>query len=170
MIRANRFLGIFVFLFLSATAASAREPGSRTYFNQDIFVAQGQQIHNATCWFCSVQVEGDITGNVLVLFGNLNISGHVLGRTIVLGGNTVIDSQARIDGNALVVDGNAVYETDESISGNAWVIGGHLSPARNRARTFHRASFSPVLFSSAALAVLLLLSLLFWPRKKADPA
>jgi hypothetical protein len=167
---ANRFLGCIVFLLLSVVTASAREPGSRTYFNQDIFVAQGQQIHNASCFFCSVQVEGDVTGNVLVLFGNLNISGHVKGRTTVLGGNTVIDSLARIDGNALVIDGNAVYETDESISGNAWVIGGHLSPARNRPRSIHRASFSPVLFPGIALAALLLLSLLFLPRRKSDLA
>jgi hypothetical protein len=144
--------------------------GSRTYFNEDIFVAQGQQIHNATCIFCSVQVEGDLTGHVFVLFGNLNVTGRIEGRATVIGGNAVIDSIARIGGSALVVGGNAVYETDDSISGNAWVVGGHLSPVGTRHRTAHRLSFSPVLFSAMAVAAFLLLSILFIPRRNIDPA
>lgn len=174
MIRATRSSGLlFLVLLLGATAHSQPQThggGSRTYFNQDIFVAQGQQVHNAACIFCSVQVEGDLTGHVFVLFGNLNVSGRVEGRATVIGGNTVIDSQARIGGNAIVVGGNAVYEADESIAGNAWVIGGHLTPVSNRHRTVRRASFSPFLLSAAALAAFLLLSLLFLPRNKPDPA
>src|ERR1700744_5746570 len=94
---------------------------------EDVFVAAGQQIHNATCLFCSVQVEGDLTGHVLVLFGNLNVSGRVRHNATIVGGNAVIDSQARIGGDTVILGGNAVYETDESISGSAWVLGGHLS-------------------------------------------
>jgi hypothetical protein len=148
----------------------AQSRGSRIYFNEDIFVAQGQQIHNASCIFCSVQIEGEVTGRVLVLFGNLNVTGRIAGPAAVVGGNAVIDSQARIGGNALVVGGNAVYETDDSISGNVWVVGGHLSPVAHRPRAGHRFSFGPVLFSSAAIVAFLLLSALFLPRRKPDPA
>jgi hypothetical protein len=169
---AIRSFGLVLLLLLSGVAARAQNHGSRTYFNQDIFVAQGQQIHNATCIFCSVQVEGDLTGHVFVLFGNLNVTGRIEGTAAVIGGNAVIDSQARLGSNALVVGGNAVYETDESISGNAWVIGGHLSPVSgNRAsRTTHRASFSPIFFSGVGIATFLLLSLLFLPRRRPDLA
>ncbi|WP_157466740.1 hypothetical protein [Edaphobacter aggregans] len=174
MTKAIRSLGLIVLLVgFSGTAARAQAPGSRTYFNQDIFVAQGQQIHNATCIFCSVQVEGDLTGRVLVLFGNLNVTGRVEREATVIGGNAVIDSQARIGGNALVVGGNAVYETDESISGNAWVIGGHLSPVGGRSsriHSTHRLSFSPVFFTVVAIGAFLLLSILFLPRRRTDAA
>ena len=168
---ATRFLSI-VILFLAAAGARGQthNQGSRMYFNQDIFVAQGQQIHNATCIFCSVQIEGDVTGRVLVLFGNLNVTGRVDGRATVIGGNAVVDSQARIGGSAVVVGGNAVYETDESISGNAWVVGGHLSPVGSRPRSIHRISFSPILFSGVAIAAFLLLSLFLLPRRRPDPA
>ena len=172
VIKATRSFGLIVLLLgLSGTAARAQGPGSRTYFNQDIFVAQGQQIHNATCIFCSVQVEGDLTGRVFVLFGNLNVTGRVERGATVISGNAVIDSQARIGGNALAVGGNAVYETDESISGNAWVIGGHLSPVggrSSRVRSTHRLSFSPIFFSGVAIAAFLLLSVLFLPRRRSD--
>ena len=171
MTHALRSLILVLLLLCSGASLRAQGSGSRTYFNQDIFVAQGQQIHNATCIFCSVQVEGDLTGRVLVLFGNLNVTGRIAGRTTVIGGNAVIDSQARLGGNALIIGGNAVYETDESISGNAWVIGGHLSPVSGqRPRSTHRASFSPVFFTVIAVVAFLLLSILFMPRRRPDPA
>lgn len=166
---AIRFLGLM--LLLVFPAASQAQGGSRMYFNQDIFIAQGQQVHNATCIFCSVQVEGDLTGNVFVLFGNLNVTGRVDGRSTVIGGNAVIDSQARLGGSALIFGGNAVYEVDESISGNAWVIGGHLSPVGGkRVHSTHRMSFSPLFFSLAAIVVVLLLSALFIPRRRSETA
>ena len=168
--KAIRFLGLMLLVLLPVARANA-QGGSRTYFNQDIFIAQGQQVHNATCIFCSVQVEGDLTGRVFVLFGNLNVTGRVDGRATVIGGNAVIDSQARLGGNALIIGGNAVYETDDSISGNAWVIGGHLSPVGGvRARSSHRLSFSPYVFSGLAIAAFLLLSVLFFPRRRSESA
>lgn len=170
--RGTRLRGFAVLLlfWFAVVTVRAQNHGSRTYFNQDIFVAQGQQIENAICLFCSVQVEGDVAGRVLVLFGNLNVTGRVAGSATVIGGNTVIDSQARIGGSALVVGGNAVYETDDSISGNAWVIGGHLSPISHRHRSPHRFSFGPVLFSGVAILTFLLLSVLFLPRRGPNPA
>lgn len=163
-------LRTFTVLFLMFPVAIQAQTHNRTYFNQDIFVAQGQQIHNAVCLFCSVQVEGDLTGRVFVVFGSLNVSGRVERSATVIGGNAVIDSQARLDGNAVVIGGNAVYETDESISGNAYVIGGHLSTLGERARTTRRVSFSPAFFYSLSVAVLLLLSVLFFPRRRPDTA
>jgi carbonic anhydrase/acetyltransferase-like protein (isoleucine patch superfamily) len=170
MISRIRFLGLALSILFPAIAAQAQNhPHSRTYFNQDIFIAQGQQIQNATCMFCSVQVEGDVTGSVFVLFGNLNVSGRVRGRATVIGGNAVIDSLAQIGGNALVVGGNAVYEAEESIAGNAWVIGGHLSPLSRRARPHHRFSFSPILFSTTVVVIFLLAAVLFLPRSRPNP-
>lgn len=151
-------------------ASHAQTHHNRTYFNQDIFVAQGQEVHNAICVFCSVQVEGDLSGRVLVLFGSLNVSGRIEGSAMVIGGNAVLDSQARLGGNAIVVGGNAVYETDESISGNAYVIGGHLSTFGERTKSTRRLSFSPAFFFSMAAVVLVLLSALFFPRRRPNPA
>jgi len=120
-------LSSLVLPLLLAVGALGQSPGNRTYLGEDIFVAAGQQVHNATCLFCSVQVEGDLTGRVFVLFGSVNVSGEVRRSATVIGGNAVVDSQARIGGDLAVLGGNAVYETDESISGSAYVLGGHLS-------------------------------------------
>jgi hypothetical protein len=132
---------------------------------EDIFVAAGQQVHNATCVFCSVQVEGDLTGRVFVLFGSVNVSGQVRQSVTAIGGNVVVDSQARIGGDTVVLGGNAVYETDESISGSAYVLGGHLSHVSNEGdRRGHRVTVSPFLLGLLGVVALFLLSVAIAPR------
>jgi hypothetical protein len=153
----------FVLLFLLTAGALGQAPGNRTYIGEDVFVASGQQVHNATCLFCSVQVEGDLTGHVFVLFGSLNVSGQVRSNATVIWGNVVVDSQARIGGDTVVLGGNAVYEADESLSGSAYVLGGHLSHVL-KASPRSRVSLSPLFFSLLAVVVLVLLSLLIVPR------
>jgi carbonic anhydrase/acetyltransferase-like protein (isoleucine patch superfamily) len=145
-------------LGFASIATAQQPPGNRTYIGQDIFIASGQQVHNATCLFCSVQVEGSLTGHAVVLFGNLSVSGWVRQGATVVGGNAVIDSQARIGGDTVVLGGNAVYETDESISGNAYVLGGHLSRTGGPVSSHRRVSLTPLVFS--ALAIMMFLGLL----------
>jgi hypothetical protein len=159
-------LSSFVLPLLLAAGAHGQSPGNRTYVGQDIFVAAGQQVHNATCLFCSVQVEGDLTGHVFVLFGSLNVSGQVRKSATVIVGNTVVDSQARIGGDTVVLGGNAVYETDESLAGSAYVLGGHLSHVSKTTgeRRGHRVTVSPLFFALVAVVALLLLSVVIAPR------
>src|ERR1700740_963185 len=95
-------LSSLVLPLLLAVGAAGQSPGNRTYVGQDIFVASGQQVHNAICLFCSVQVEGDLTARVFVLFGSVNVSGEVRQSATVIGGNAVVDSQARIGGDLAV--------------------------------------------------------------------
>jgi hypothetical protein len=160
-----RVLRSFVLPLLLTVGALGQAPGNRIYVGQDVFVAAGQQVHNATCLFCSVQVEGDLTGHVFVLFGNLNVSGQVRQRATVIWGNAVVDSQARIGGNTVVLGGNAVYETDESLSGSAYVLGGHLSHvSRASSEGRRRVSVGPLFFGLLAALALLLLSLFIVPR------
>src|SRR5271170_4750579 len=138
------------------TVGALGQAPNRSYVGEDIYVASGQQIHNATCIFCSVQVEGDLTGRVVVLFGSLNLSGRVEGGATVVGGNAVVDSAARVGGDTVVLGGNAVYETDESLSGSAYVVGGHLShvPVAHGQETHPRISLSPLVSGLAGLSAL----------------
>ncbi len=157
----------FFVAFLLTVGALGQGPGNRTYFNEDIFVASGQKIHNATCIFCSVQVEGDVTGRVVVLFGSVNVSGQVQGGAAVVWGNAVVDSQARIGGDTMVLVGNAVYEADESLSGSAYVIGGHMSRVSRSSldqMARSRVSLSPMFSWLLAVVVVVLLVGVIVPR------
>jgi hypothetical protein len=160
-IHALRTLGLTLLL---APTALVQSPGNRTYIGQDIFIASGQRVHNATCLFCSVQVEGELSGRAVVLFGNLNVSGLVRHSATVIGGNAVVDAQARIGGDTAVLDGNAVYETEESLSGSAYVLGGHLSRTGEHTNSHKRVSLNPFVFFSLAVIGFLLLALLVAPH------
>ena len=150
---------------LAAPTHAHSGAADRTYFGQDIYIAPGQQIRNATCFFCSVQVEGDLSGHAFVIFGNSTVLGQVGRRVTVIGGNAVIDAQARILGTTTVLGGNAVYESDESLSGNAWVLGGHVSSfARGHRRDRRYLAVSPAVASGVVTAMLLLLLPLFFAR------
>lgn len=131
----------------------------RAYLNQDLFVPKGQVIHNATCIFCSVQVEGDVTGRVLVLFGNLSVNGEIQGTTTVVGGNAVFDGRARALRSTVVLFGNLVYETEDVLTGSAYVLGGHSSSYATRQSLRRRLALSPKLLSTLVLLGLLLVLL-----------
>lgn len=152
-----------------APAAVAGSTGpNRIYFGQDIAVAEGQRIHNAVCVFCSVQIEGDLSGRAVVLFGNATVSGRVEHGLLVVGGNAVVDAQARILGRTAVIAGNAVYESDESLSGDAFVLGGHVSSlAGPHPHDHRRVALTPWVASGLALLGLLLLTPFWFPRRAA---
>ncbi len=141
----------------------------RGYFNQDLFVPKGQVIHNATCVFCSVQVEGDVTGRVLVLFGSLSVTGEIKGGATVVGGNAVFDGQARVMRSTLVLFGNLVYETEEVLTGSAYVLGGHSSSYGLRRGLRRRLAMGPQLVSTLALLGFLLVFLVaYGVRRRRD--
>lgn len=137
--------------------ASVGKAVDRAYLNQDIFLPKGQTIHNATCVFCSVQIEGNVTGRVLVLFGNLSATGRIERQVTVIGGNGVFDAQARVLGDTAVLFGNLVYETEDVLSGSAYVLGGHTSSFAVRQKLRHRLALSPTLLSTLVLLGFVLL-------------
>ncbi len=139
--------------------AKAGERVDRAYFGQDIFIPKGQTIHNATCVFCSVQVEGDVSGKVLVLFGNLSVTGRIDHGATVVGGNAVFDAQARVQRTTAVLFGNLVYETEDVLAGSAYVLGGHSSSYAAREGLRRRFALSPGLVTTLALLGFILLLL-----------
>jgi hypothetical protein len=159
-----RALGLTLVLLgfpgFASVATAQQQPGNRAYIGQDIYIAAGQQVHNVVCVFCSVQVEGNLSGHAVVLFGNLSVIGQVQHSATIVGGNTVIDSQALIGGRTVVLGGNAVYETEDAIRGNAYVLGGHLSRTGSHVGSRKRVSLTPLVFSVLALLAFLFLLLL----------
>ena len=131
--------------------AAAPHAMSRTYVRQNLFIPEGQQVKNVLCLFCSVQIEGDVTGRVVVLFGNLSVAGRVGGDALVLDGNAIFDVRAHIVGDTVVLLGNAIYEGANVFSGAAYVLGGHAPSFDTSQKTRRRFSLSPVTLTLLAL-------------------
>jgi hypothetical protein len=60
---------------LAAAALPARADGDAVHFGSDIHVAAGDAVHDAVCFFCSVDVEGKVNGDLVVFFGSVHIAG-----------------------------------------------------------------------------------------------
>ena len=63
-------------LLLGAIAATpALAENDEVQFGSDIRVGPDSTIHDAVCFFCSVDVQGKATGDIVVFFGSVHVSG-----------------------------------------------------------------------------------------------
>ncbi|HEY3704620.1 MAG TPA: hypothetical protein VGL22_06125 [Terracidiphilus sp.] len=63
-----------VALGASSTAAFAEK--DNVQFGSNISVAPGETIHDAVCFFCSVDNRGTVNGDIVVFFGSVRIDGQ----------------------------------------------------------------------------------------------
>lgn len=56
-------------------ALPARADRDNVQFGSNIHVDRNASIHDAVCFFCSVNAEGEVNGDIVVFFGNVHIAG-----------------------------------------------------------------------------------------------
>jgi hypothetical protein len=61
---------------LAFAATSAHASRDEVQFGSNIKVPQGTSIHDAVCFFCSVDAQGTVDHDIVVFFGNVRIAGH----------------------------------------------------------------------------------------------
>ncbi|MGB7548149.1 MAG: hypothetical protein WBM14_10400 [Terracidiphilus sp.] len=61
---------------LAFAATSAHASRDEVQFGSNIKVPQGASIHDAVCFFCSVDAQGTVDHDIVVFFGNVRIAGH----------------------------------------------------------------------------------------------
>jgi hypothetical protein len=72
-----RMVAAAFFLMLTSIAAiPARAAQDIVEFGSDIDVPPADTIHDAVCFFCSVNVKGTVNGDIVVFFGSVRIDGH----------------------------------------------------------------------------------------------
>ncbi len=81
---------------LALTAASARADRDAVQFGSNIVVPVGSSVHDAVCFFCSVNAQGTIDHDVVVFFGNVHIAGHANHDVVSFFGNVRADDNASI--------------------------------------------------------------------------
>ena len=63
-------------LLVLAAGVPARAAKDVVHFGSPIDVGPGESIHDAVCFFCSVNVKGTVRGDMVVFFGDVRIDGH----------------------------------------------------------------------------------------------
>jgi hypothetical protein len=67
-------VSLFTAAFFLATIPAHADQDA-VQFGSNIHVASGSTVHDAVCFFCNVNAEGEVKGNVVVFFGDVHLSG-----------------------------------------------------------------------------------------------
>jgi hypothetical protein len=94
----RRILAIFLLAAAFAAASRpARAEQDQVQFFSNIEVSPGSTVHDAVCFFCSVNIEGKATGDVVVFFGNTHIASDAQHDVVNFFGHVTADDNASID-------------------------------------------------------------------------
>ena len=85
----------------AAAPISAHADGDRVQFGSNINVPAGETAHDTACFFCSVHVDGKVTGDIVVFFGDVHLNGNAQHDVVNFFGKVTAESNATID-NSLV--------------------------------------------------------------------
>ncbi len=81
-------------LTLSATPAYASRDAVQ--LGSNINVPVGATVHDAVCFFCSVNVQGAVDGDIVVFFGNVHITGSANHDVVNFFGNVNAEDNSSI--------------------------------------------------------------------------
>jgi hypothetical protein len=90
----------------AAAATPARAEQDEVQFLSNIEVSPGSTVHDAVCFFCSVDIEGKATGDVVVFFGNTHIASDAQHDVVNFFGHVTADDNASIDHDLVSFFGN----------------------------------------------------------------
>jgi hypothetical protein len=99
---------VLAFTLLCAAFASTRAHAEEdaVQFFSNIDVSPASTVHDAVCFFCSVNLEGKATGDVVVFFGNTHIATNAEHDVVNFFGNITADDNATIDHDMVSMFGN----------------------------------------------------------------
>jgi hypothetical protein len=113
----------------AAAATPARANDDAVQFFDDINVPANSQVHDAVCFFCSVNVEGKVNGNIVVFFGGVHIEGSTERDVVNFFGGVRADDGASIGRDMVSFFGSNSLGDNVSVGGDMVVLLGtaHLS-------------------------------------------
>ena len=90
---------------LSTCCAAQPDPDPTSWF-RDITIPAGQRINSATCFFCSVHVEGEVKEDVTAEWGDIDARGVINGDAVAVAGSVHLYPDARVEGDVVSVFGD----------------------------------------------------------------
>jgi len=79
-----------------AAATPAHADSDRVQFFSNIDVGSDTAVHDAVCFFCNVNILGEVKGDVVVFFGSIHIAGHADHDVVNFFGSISADDDAQI--------------------------------------------------------------------------
>ena len=126
----SRVFGIALCVLLaSALATPARAAQDIVEFGSTIDVPQKDTIHDAVCFFCSVNVEGTVNGDIVVFFGNVRIKGQANHDVVNFFGDVTAADDTSIGHNLVNFFGGVRLGQNVTVGQDTVVMFGNLRAA-----------------------------------------
>src|SRR5580692_4528701 len=102
----RRILGAFlVAAALSAAAVQAHASQDAVQFFRTIEVTPDAPVHDAVCFFCDVNVDGQVMGDIVAFFGNITIHGEAHHDVVNFFGHITASDNSSIGEDAVSIFG-----------------------------------------------------------------
>jgi hypothetical protein len=114
---------------LALAATPAKADRDRVQFGSNIVVPPGESVHDAVCFFCSVDAKGAVDHDVVVFFGDVHIATHSNHDIVDFFGNVRIDNNASVSHDVVNFFGNVHLGEDASIGNDMVAMFGTIHAA-----------------------------------------
>jgi hypothetical protein len=123
------FYGLLLLSALMLAATPAHANKDAVQFGSNIVVPEGQSVHDAVCFFCSVNAKGDIDHDVVVFFGNVHIAHQSKHDVVVFFGSVRTEDDAAIGHDVVNFFGNVHLGENVTVGNDLVVMFGGLRAA-----------------------------------------
>jgi hypothetical protein len=114
------------FAILATPAHAAQDV---VHFGSSIDVGPNEEIHDAVCFFCSVNVQGTVNGDIVSFFGSVRISGHARHDVVDFFGDVKAADDSSIGHNLVNFFGSVWLGENVSVDRDAVVMFGSMHSA-----------------------------------------
>lgn len=121
-----RKLALCILATMAAAAAPAWGEHDNVQFGTNIHVTPGEEIHDAVCFFCSVRVDGKVTGDIVVFFGNVHLYGDAQHDVVNFFGEVTAENNASIENDLVSFFGGVRLGENVSVGRNLVSMFGSL--------------------------------------------
>jgi hypothetical protein len=90
-------------------------------FGNNIVVHEGEEVHDAVCFLCSIEVDGTVHGDLVAFLGSIRVRGHAEKDAVAFLGSITVGENASIDHDVVVFAGSLRAAPGSSI-GNDRVV------------------------------------------------
>jgi hypothetical protein len=119
--------------FLALAAPARADNGDAVHFGSSIHINADSPIHDAVCFFCSIHVEGKVTGDIVVFFGDVHLNGDAQHDVVSIFGNVNAADNSSIDDDLVSIFGSIRLGENVAIGKDMVALFGYLhAPASVR--------------------------------------
>ncbi len=116
-------------LFAGPLARPALAERDRVQFGNTIEVPKDATIHDAVCFFCSVNVQGAVSGDIVVFFGSVHVDGQAKHDVVNFFGETRVADNSAISHDLVNFFGGVRLGENASVGQDLVVMFGSLHAA-----------------------------------------